>query len=101
MLLSPLAGRGLIGRRRLRDLRDASTTVSALPLKRGVRHANDLCLPLLQCRRRHDSNVHEQCADEREALRIAVADCGECQRIQVSTGDEIIWSGSLDEATAA
>jgi hypothetical protein len=43
----------------------------------------------------------KQCADEREALRIAVADCGECQRIQISTGGRIIWSGSLDEATAA
>jgi hypothetical protein len=43
----------------------------------------------------------KQCASMREALAIAVADCGECQRIQISLGDRIVWSGSVEQAKAA
>jgi hypothetical protein len=43
----------------------------------------------------------KQCASMREALATAVIDCGECVRIQISMGDRIIWSGSIDQAKAA
>jgi hypothetical protein len=43
----------------------------------------------------------KQCADREEAMRLAIIDCGECHRIQISTGDRIIWSGSIEQAKAA
>lgn len=43
----------------------------------------------------------KQCPSMREALAMAVADCGECERIQISIGDRIVWSGSIEQARAA
>jgi hypothetical protein len=43
----------------------------------------------------------KQSASMRDALGIAVSDCGECERIQISMGDRVLWSGSVDQAKAA
>jgi hypothetical protein len=38
------------------------------------------------------------CADLREAIRLAVRECGLCERLQVSAEGKALWSGSPAEA---